>query len=442
MKTVGGGLIGSTHLIGRASWTLADQCVVSGGNFLLMVLLARGLSEEEYGEFALFLGAIFFLRTVDYSFISYPLSVRLCVANEGEQARLLGGTAVLAMALSFVLLVVMAIGTELAQADSILVPVCLCYLCWQAQETLRRFLLAGFRYSEAVMGDGVAYVGQSLVVAMTLGADSIAVSSAMYAMSATFALGALVHVLKLRLAWPDITELRGLVLDYISIGKWSVFNYQLVLVRAQLFPWLLAAMAGTAATASLQAGLNIANMMNPILFGIGNAVPQVAAHAHRSGDVLGASRAACGYVLVGLGPILLICAAGVLMPDLLLRWIYGPSSPYLAVAVGVQLLAVAGVLDYIAEMISKTLLGVQSGRLAFGVNVVAAIAALVLALALVPPLGVLGACLALLIANLLRAIGAVIVIAWLIADARSRARFAAVRNVTSTSPVTDAPAGQ
>ena len=48
--------------IHRASWTLIDQGVVSFGNFLLNVLLARTLVEEEYGEFALFLGAIFILR--------------------------------------------------------------------------------------------------------------------------------------------------------------------------------------------------------------------------------------------------------------------------------------------------------------------------------------------------------------------------------------------
>ena len=188
-----------------------------------------------------------------------------------------------------------------------------------------------------------------------------------------------------------------------------------MLLRVQLFPWLLAAFAGTAATASLQAGLNIANMMNPIIFGIGNAIPQIAAHAHRSGGVLGASRAAYHYVLFGLGPILVICAAAVLMPDLLLRSVYGPSSPYLAVAAGLQLLAVAGVLDYIAEMISKTLLGVQAGRLASRGQRRGGGAALALALALIGPLGVFGACLALLIANLVRVIGATIAIAWLIA---------------------------
>ena len=111
----------------------------------------------------------------------------------------------------------------------------------------------------------------------------------------------------------------------------------------------------------------------------------------------------------------LICAAAVLMPELLLRTVYGPSSPYLAVGLGLQLLAVAGVLDYIAEMISKTLLGVEAGRLASVVNAVAVGVAAVLAFALIGPLGVLGACLALLTANLVRATGAVIAIAWLIA---------------------------
>ena len=114
--------------IHRASWTLIDQGVVSFGNFLLNVLLARTLSEEDYGEFALFLGAIFILRTIDYSLISYPLSVRLCVASDEERARLLGNTILLTAALSLVLVVVMALGTTLLEVDNIVLPACLCYL--------------------------------------------------------------------------------------------------------------------------------------------------------------------------------------------------------------------------------------------------------------------------------------------------------------------------
>ena len=404
---------------------------MSFGNFLLNVLLARTLSEEDYGEFALFLGAIFILRTIDYSLISYPLSVRLCVASDEERAGLLGNTILLTAALGLVLVVVMALGTTLLEVDNIVLPACLCYLCWQAQETSRRCLLADFRYRAAVAGDGIAYVGQAMLIALLAWLDAITLPAALYMMSATFGVGALVHASKLRFAWPDLAEARLLAREYFSVGKWSLVNYQLVLARVQLLPWMLAALAGTAATASLQAGLNIANMMNPIIFGIGNAIPQVAAHAYRTGGAIGASRAAFGYVLFGLIPILLISAAAVLMPELLLRTVYGPSSPYLAAATGLQLLAIAGVLDYIAEMISKTLLGVQAGRLASLVNVVAVGAAAVLAFVLIGPLGVFGACLALLIANLVRATGAVIAIAWLIAKERSRAP---ARSAAAVSP--------
>jgi O-antigen/teichoic acid export membrane protein len=436
--------MGARLLIERASWTLVDQGVVSSGNFLLNVLLARTLSGEEYGEFALFLGAIFILRAIDYSLISYPLSVRLCNAIGEERAALLGNTSLLTVALSLVLVALMALGTTLLAVDNIVLPACLCYLCWQAQETSRRCLLADFRYREAVVGDGTAYVGQAILIGILAWNESVTLPSALYLMSATFAAGALVHGSRLRCAWPNFSETLLLAREYLSVGKWSLVNYQLVLLRTQLFPWLLAALSGTAATASLQAGLNIANMMNPIIFGIGNAIPQVAAHAHRTGGVIGASRAAYGYVLFGLGPILIISAAAVLMPDLLLRSVYGPSSPYLAVALGLQLLAIAGVLEYIAEMVSKTLLGVQAGRLASYVNIIAVVAAAVLAFALIGRFGVIGACFALMLATLLRVIVALIAIAWLIADEKSRLAMqpVAVASVIPAAKIVSAPAEQ
>jgi O-antigen/teichoic acid export membrane protein len=109
-----------------------------------------------------------------------------------------------------------------------------------------------------------------------------------------------------------------------------------------------------------------------------------------------------------------------------------------------QVLVIAGVLDYIAEMISKTLLGVEAGRLASLVNVAAVVVAAVLAFVLIRPLGVFGACLALLIANIVRAAGGLIVIAWLIADERSRkpARPAASGRPSRIDKTVGAPAEQ
>jgi O-antigen/teichoic acid export membrane protein len=121
-----------------------------------------------------------------------------------------------------------------------------------------------------------------------------------------------------------------------------------------------------------------------------------------------------------LAPVLVICATALLMPELLLRTVYGSSSPYLTAAAALQLLAVAGVLEFITDVATKILLGVQAGRLASLVNAAGAATAAVVAFALVGRLGVVGACLGLLITNLVRAVGAVLAIVWLIAEEKSR----------------------
>lgn len=393
------------QFVDRASWTLIDQCVVSGGNFLLNVLLARVLSEDDYGEFALFLGAIFLLRTIDYSFISYPVSLRLAVVHDDDRPRLLGNTALLTLGMSFVLVAVMALCTLLLEEANILLPACLCYLCWQAHETPRRVLLGDVRFRAAVAGDAVAYVGQVVLIAGLLWLDAVTLPGALYAMSATFVIGSLVHSRKLRIGRPDFRESWRLARDYLTIGKWSVVSYQLVLIRVQLFPWVLAVAGGVAATASFQAAMNIVGAMNPVIFGIGNAIPQVAASGHAKGGVREGWHAASRYLIFGLVPITAMCAATVLLPEWLLRTAYGPTSPYLGVVLGLQLFALANLADYVAEVMSKTLLGVRAGRHAFVVNLIAVLVALALALALVGPYGVLGACVSLLIANLVRVLG-------------------------------------
>jgi O-antigen/teichoic acid export membrane protein len=77
-------------------------------------------------------------------------------------------------------------------------------------------------------------------------------------------------------------------------------------------------------------------------------------------------------------------------------------------------------LDYIADAAIKTLLGVQAGRLASLCNAAGVVSAVVLAFPLIRHLGVEGACLGLLISNLVRATGAVLAIVWLIAQEKSR----------------------
>jgi O-antigen/teichoic acid export membrane protein len=410
-------------LFDRASWTLVDQCVVSLGNFALNVQLARGLAVADYGKFALFLGAVFALRCFDYSLISYPLSVRFCSAASEEQADLLTNTVLLAAGLGVALVLLLATGIQLLGSSDILLAAATCYLSWQAQETMRRCLLANFRYRAAVTGDAVSFLGQAALIAVLAWYDVLTLSSALYAMSATFVAGALVHSSKLHFGGANFAKAWALARDYFAVGKWSLVYYEMLILRLQLFPWTLAATAGTAATAAFQAAANIANFMNPISLGIGNAIPQAAAQAHLTGGVHGAWHTARGYILFGVPPILAICAAALLAPQLLLKLMYGASSPYVDAALTVQLLVVAVAAEYVGEMIGKTLLGVGSGRLASLVIVLGLVSA-VLTLPLIILLGVEGAALALAVTNLIRLVAAWVALRWLIAKETPAAELA------------------
>jgi O-antigen/teichoic acid export membrane protein len=401
-------------LFDRASWTLVDQCVVSLGNFALNVQLARDLAVSDYGKFALFLGAIFALRCFDYSLISYPISVRLHSEGSDDHADLLANSVLIAAALGLVLVLVFGAGIQLLGGGDILFAAAACYLCWQAQETMRRCLLANFRYRAAVAGDAVSFIGQAVAIALLAWVGSLTLTSALYAMSVTFVAGAVVHASKLQFGRPNVAQAMKLARDYFALGKWSLVYYEVLILRLQLFPWALAAMAGTAATAAFQAAANVANVMNPISLGIGNAIPQAAAHAHVTGGVHGAWRTARGYILFGIPPILVICAAGLVAPQLLLRLMYGASSPYLDAALTVQLLVIAVAAEYAGEMIGKTLLGVGAGRLASFV-IALGLASAVLTLPLIWMFGVVGAALALAITNLVRFVVAWVALRWLIA---------------------------
>jgi O-antigen/teichoic acid export membrane protein len=410
---VGGASKWTRLLVDRASWTLIDQGVVSLGGFILNVELARYLSGADYGTFALFMGAVFVFRSMDFSLISYPLSIRLSASSREEHPVMLGNTAVLAVALSAFFAAVLALGTILLGRGDIALAVTACYLSWQAQEMTRRFLTADFRYRAAVWGDATSFLGQAAIVGVLAQMGALTLHSALHAISALFLAGAIVHVSRLRFARPNRAELWALSRKSFELGKWSLLSYEVVLMRTQLFPWVLAAIAGTAATASFQAALNIANLMNPVILGIGTVIPQAAAQARLTEGMAGAWRVARGYILFGLPPILVFCAFGLLAPHFALQLVYGANSPYLDMSLCVQLLALAWAFEYVGEMISKTLLGVEFGGLAFLTNATGVVGAIV-ALPLVIPFGVLGACLALAIANLIRLVCAWLILSWLL----------------------------
>src|SRR3954469_12892194 len=65
----------SDLLDSRGIWAIADQGIVSLGNFLTTIILARTFGPEVYGVWSIIFGFMLFLNNLHASLIIYPLTV-------------------------------------------------------------------------------------------------------------------------------------------------------------------------------------------------------------------------------------------------------------------------------------------------------------------------------------------------------------------------------
>lgn len=405
--------------LARISWSLADQGIVSGGTFLVNVLLARGLPSAEYGVFALLFGGLLTLQIINAALLFHPLSVRLIVAREDDRGSLLSASLILLTLLSVCLGAVLSLLLASLGRSDLIPPALACFLLWQIQEGLRRGLLSGFRYRAATVGDAVSYLGQAVVVIGFTLHGSLTLESALYSMAATSALAALVQFLQLDLNSRGQLRLRQTAVDYWSIGGgWSLGNALLLHGRTQLLLFGLAASSGAAAVASFQAAVNIVNLSNPVMLGLCNIIPQTASQASTQGSAH-AWRATRAYIFLAMPPILAYSAVLLIAPEQVLSIVYGTGSEYLGMSLAVRLLVVAALVGYAADVVVSFLHGVSAVRLAFFITAIGALATAVLAVPLIGVLGVIGNCLTHIGANVARLVAARQVLVRLLGQTRT-----------------------
>ncbi|CAN0510023.1 unnamed protein product, partial [Phaeothamnion confervicola] len=154
---------------------------------------------------------------------------------------------------------------------------------WLLQDTMRRGLMAEFRHRNAIIGDGITYFGQAALVALVIHQGSLTLPAALSMLAVASTVGGLVQLRQLSLPWPILGGLKSLVGEYWQTGRWAVASGLLMHLRLQMLPWGLGLVHGTAATAGFQALMNIANLTNPLVFGLSNTISQSAAEARVSG---------------------------------------------------------------------------------------------------------------------------------------------------------------
>ncbi|MGH9630257.1 MAG: hypothetical protein ACRD7E_18230 [Bryobacteraceae bacterium] len=379
-------------------WSLTDQGVVSLGNFLIHVLLARAMSQDLYGIYALMYGVMLVLNNVHASLVIYPLSVTGATADREGLLRRCTGASVLTLGLSLlngaVLMAVFASSTGFLAAGLAAVAL----LAWQWQETVRCAFRAHLNHRNAVAGDTVRYLGQAAVVGVFCYYGKASLEMAFAAIALASVVAGLIQALQLRLRPIDWESLREMPVEYWKLGRWVLPAAMLAILIMQAFPWMLALLYGSAAAAGFQALANVVGPVRPVMFSVGNLIIPTVSQAYQAGGLPSATRPAVKYAIQGAVLILPYSALLFAFPDGALRLLYGSESGYLALGSSLGLVVVSQVIYYLGHVIGAYLGGLRENRFAFLSEVSCALTVMFIGIPLIWTLGLTGAFVALTLA--------------------------------------------
>lgn len=351
-------------LASRGVWALGDQGVVSMGNFLTQILLARTVTVEEYRSFSLLFLVMLLLVQIHHALVVYPLSLR-GADERSDLPQLAGGSMLLTLGSApLIALVLLTACFALGRLDLVL-PAAIASFARMMQETSRRALLSRLKYAHAVPGDALAYLGAVACILVFRFNGAISDATAFYAMAIAATAGAMLQAAQLKVKLG--LDLQAMSRDYWRTGKWLLGGALITGVLVQAIPWTLQARWSADDVAGMQAAANLLNLANPVLFGVcGLIVPAMAAVHLRDGAVA-ATRVGTKYALLGISVsatyFILLMAA----PHLMLGLFYGFGSIYVNPTMEwvLRLMAFAYLVFHAGQLTMAMLNGLEQPRRSF-----------------------------------------------------------------------------
>lgn len=383
----------------RGGFALTDQALISGSNFIVSILLARWLTADQYGAYAVAFG-IFVLLTVLYqSLLLEPMAVfggSTYRENLREYLRILLWAH---LALSAVLCAVLACWAVVARGmdptsalpaalAGVTIASPLVLLFWLARRTFylelspRHAAIGALTYCAFAMG-GIFLAKHWGVISPFWAFISIALAAL-----ATSCL-LLRHLLaNLQPKTVDL-HLREVCRKHWSYGRWALIANVASWVPAYLFYPLLSAFAGLAASGQLKALMNLVAPLQQTQAALGMLFLPYAARLQ--GERAGKNAASLNR------KITVITLAGAISYWVVILWLKGPvfhllySGRYLDVAHYLPFVALGSILWAAAFGPTVVLRAMEAPRLVFLAYAVATVLSLVIGIPATKAYGLWGA---------------------------------------------------
>ena len=393
---------------GQAPWGVADQGLISAANLCLTVLLARTLTQDEFGIFAMSFTGLLLANSLQSGLVTQPHNVMAPALKGAAYRRYTTSTALSQAGLSLIMAGVVGLVAAVAaaigwgQASVLLVMLAPTVVTWQGQEFFRRVFYTEGRVGRAFLHDLVAYGGQMAgITALWWWGDltavrAIGIITITHGLAMGLGLWPLRRSLSMSATWADVR-------DNLRIGKWLAGREMVgTWLCDNMLIYVAAAVVGPAAAGILR-GVNTLfgpvrvliqsmNVMLPIRLARALAADGDAALRFQTRRtafmVVPAFTIFCGVLIVFAAPVL--------------RLVYG--EPWGAEAGVLQLFALVSLILYIAEIYSAALKAKQATHTMFANRLISGLVGLPIGCGLVLVLGLHGAVLGMLAGGVTQAV--------------------------------------
>jgi O-antigen/teichoic acid export membrane protein len=397
----------ASRLIARYShlnWALADQSLVSGVNFLTGIMLARFLGLEEFGRFTLAWMAVMFVNSIQQAVIVQPMMSIGPKQEAQDEPAYYGALAAHQLAFGAVAFALVWGGATAAAAimphwniAGLALPLASAALAFQCQDFLRRYFFTRGRGAIAFATDGLRYGGQLVVLFWlfrTSAMDSAATLWVIAALAATAAAATLPACE--RMQW-RLAAIRATTKHHWHFSKWLAGSALMQWTSGQLFFIAAGAILGATAVGALKAAQTLMGVTHILFMGLENVVPvRAARHFHKGGKE---ALSAClkRVTLLGEGAIAAFAAVAVIAPNFWLGLVFGYQ--YLGYGYLLQLFAVLYLLTFLGLPLRAGLRAVELTRIFFWAQVNATVASVLVVYPIVKFFGLTGVLVGLLLAQ-------------------------------------------
>jgi O-antigen/teichoic acid export membrane protein len=306
-----------------------DQLLVSGTNFITVLMVARAVSASELGAYSVVMAIGLLLANSQAALIAKPLSA-IGVTRPPEQfgayiaatARLqVIGTAGTTIVVASLGLLASAIwDVHFVELLFIALPL---FVFWQLQELTRRVMFAQNRPRAVLLNDMVSYGLQAVMVAGFLAAGRLTVVTALSIAASTSALGVIIALVQAPQLRQRPESLSTLWRENWKFGRWIVLADSIHAVSSRLYIYLSAALLSTATTGVLQAISQVSNVLNVFMFALMSTLMPRFARTLADHGTEALHRVVTGWMVATTAGAALILAVPFFTPETTLGLLFG-----------------------------------------------------------------------------------------------------------------------